>query len=63
MQLSKVRQIQRDAADSWLRTCLRYVASNKHSTATSKAIKNTDPTGKQLDPINLFQPHRIKSLK
>lgn len=41
--MSKVRQIQRDAADSWLRTCLRYVAASKHTSTTSKAMKVIDP--------------------
>lgn len=41
--MSKVRQIQRDAADLWLRNCLRYVAASKQSTCTSKATKIIDP--------------------
>lgn len=43
IQLSKIRQIQRDGADSWLRTCLRYVATSKHATSSSKSPKIVDP--------------------
>lgn len=43
IQLPKIRQIQRDAADSWLRTCLRYVVTSKHTTTTLKAPKIIDP--------------------
>lgn len=45
IQLSKIRQIQRDAADTWLRACLRYVATNKHNMTTAKTLKVIDPAG------------------
>lgn len=46
IQLSNIRQMQRDAADAWLRTCLRYVGTSKHSSSASKTKKHIDPAGK-----------------
>lgn len=47
IQLSTVRQNQRDGADSWLRSCLRYVPTNKLTSTTAvKSAKNADPAGK-----------------
>lgn len=47
IQLSTIRQSQRDGADSWLRTCLRYVPISKHNSSTAvKSTKNADPAGK-----------------
>lgn len=49
--LANIRQIQREAADAWLRTCLRYVSMSKHASTLSKATKTTNPAGKFLDSI------------
>lgn len=47
IQLSTIRQNVRDAADSWLRSCLRYVPTSKHTSTTAvKSAKNADPAGK-----------------
>lgn len=43
--LSNIRQVQRDAANAWLRTCLRYSVADKSSIMTGKTLKGCDPEG------------------
>lgn len=43
--MTNIRKIQRDAADAWLRNCLRYSPASKAITTMNKSTKPTDPSG------------------
>lgn len=41
--LAEIRKMQRDEANTWLRSCFRYVAAEKHSIISGRGTKSSDP--------------------
>lgn len=41
--LAGIRKTQRDEANTWLRSCFRYIPGEKHSVISSRGTKSTDP--------------------
>lgn len=54
-----IRKTQRDDANTWLRSCFRYVSSEKHSIISARGTKSIDPKDiiiRQLSTYDAPQP-------
>lgn len=49
VQMSAIRQVQKDEANSWHKSCFRYVANNKIPKSLSRTIKEVYPKGIQFN--------------
>lgn len=52
--MTQIRKIQKDAADAWLRNCLRYNAASKMASTTLKSPKSIDPSANVANLLNSY---------
>lgn len=45
VQMSVIRQVQREEANSWLKSCFRYMANDKIPKSMSRTIREIEPKG------------------
>lgn len=52
--LADIRKTQRDEANTWLRSCFRYVSPEKHSIISGRGTKPLDPTESIIHQLSTY---------
>lgn len=62
--LADIRKTQRDEANTWLRSCFRYVAPEKHSIISARGTKSIDPKDSIIRQLGTYDaPHTPPPVK